>query len=111
MSLKIKAVDIKKEDKISEDIDQELKRVELQQKTEHLERNKQDRTERKSYANKVFYLISVFICLTLLIVFLAGFKCGSFQLSDTVLTVLLSTTTVNVIGIFMVVMKYLFRDK
>jgi hypothetical protein len=43
LSLKIKAVDIKKEDKISEDIDQELKRVELQQKKEHLASNQQDR--------------------------------------------------------------------
>ena len=46
------------------------------------------------------------------IVFLVGVECNRFHLSDSVLLMLLGTTTANVIGVFNFVAKYLFnKDK
>lgn len=71
----------------------------------------QDRKQRKEFAEKIFS----FVCLYMFSVFLILFLCGSpsnFKLSDTVLITLLGTTTANVIGILIIVVKYLFsRNK
>jgi hypothetical protein len=78
-------------------------------KEEELEGNKQDRLERKSFANKIFILLTCFLFISMIILFLNGLEAIYFHLSDTVLITLLATTTADVISIFLFVVRYLFR--
>jgi hypothetical protein len=55
------------------------------------------------YANKIFWLVCV-----ILGVLLAGFRIGGFFLSDKVLMTFIASTTLNVLGIFVIVAKWLF---
>jgi hypothetical protein len=67
----------------------------------------QDKDERKSYAYKVFALISMWLACVILIIIGAGN--GNLHYSDTVMVTLLTTTTANVIGLFAIVNGYLFK--
>ena len=70
----------------------------------------QNRGQRKAFAERIFS----FMCYYMFAVFFILFICGSpsrFNLSDTVLVTLLGTTTANVIGIFIIVVTYLFSRK
>ena len=92
-----------------EDIEREARNVEVDLKREELESHRQDRAERKKFANKIFRMLGFFLFIVLIIVICCAYQCIPFELSDTVIVTLLSTTTINVIGIFLVVVKYLFR--
>lgn len=71
----------------------------------------QDRDQRKEFAEKIFSFVSLYMFAVFFILFLSGGP-GSFKLSDTVLVTLLGTTTANVIGTLIIVVKYLFsRNK
>lgn len=80
-------------------------------KEEEVYDRQQNRIQRKEYADNIF----AFLCVYMLFVFLILIGCGSyhahFGLSDTVLITLITTTTANVIGIFVFVVKYLFNTK
>lgn len=75
---------------------------------EKLKGLKQDRRERRKYADLVFTLISMW--LTMILCFVAASGTGGLQLSDNVLITLITTSTASVIAIFLIVMKYLFRQ-
>jgi len=92
-------------------LQQELKRKELDNlvHAEYLENLVQDRKERKEFANKLYWFLLVFITCVMILVFVSGNKCLEFELSDTVLITLLTTTTANIIGIFIFVVRYLFQ--
>ena len=72
-----------------------------------------DLKQRKEYANKIFYLIVVWLVVLLIILLLQGFqgfgKAVGFSLSDSVLLAFIGGTTINVLGIFVIVAKYIFR--
>lgn len=70
---------------------------------------KQDITEREKYANRSFWLVVGWIVAILAVVGLQGFsdKTG-FSISDNVLMTLIGGTTINILGIFIVVANYLF---
>lgn len=71
----------------------------------------QDRIQRKEFAERIFSFVSLYMFAVFFILFLSGGP-GSFKLSDTVLVTLLGTTTANVIGTLIIVVKYLFsRNK
>ena len=72
---------------------------------------RQDTRERKVYAGKAFVMVSIYLIVVALFFFLAGLECAPFHCSDAVLITLLSTTTTTVIGIFLLVMQYLFHKK
>ena len=93
------------------DITLEQKRVELKKQKEVLEGSKQDREERKKFANKLFWFLVSFIACVFILLFLCSNKYWKFVLSDTVLVALLTTTTANIIGIFIFVVKYLFYKR
>ncbi len=70
----------------------------------------QDRNERKKYAYRTFIFLSVFTFLVLTIVFLAGFSTQlNFELDNTVLIALITSSLASIVGIFILVMRYLFR--
>ena len=74
---------------------------------EDLDSKQQDRKQRKVFAQWIFGLVCAYLLVVLTGIFLVGF--GQMKLSDIVLNVLLTTTTANVIGIFIIVAKYLFH--
>ncbi len=88
-----------------------------QEKELYLESFRQDMKERKSYASKVFWLIVCWLLAVFLLVVVAGLNVRmvidgwewSFKLSNSVLITLISTTTANVLGIFVFVVRYLFK--
>ena len=72
----------------------------------------QNIAERKKYANRIFYLVCSWLCFVAALVLLNGiqdwFTFIPFHLSDAVLIALITTTTINVIGVFLFVVRYLF---
>ena len=78
---------------------------------EELKGLKQDREERKRYATRIFNLIAVWLFGIFFLLILAGFRPFGFHLGDTVLVSFIGGTTINVLGIFIVVAKYLFPSR
>ncbi|MCE7068709.1 MULTISPECIES: hypothetical protein [Dyadobacter] len=94
-----------------------------------LEGLSQNIRERKKYAEYIFWMVSVWLVMVILIVWLNGLgevycynfldpilRTGvkyisfKFQLSDAVLIALITTATVNITTFFLVVTKYLFPN-
>lgn len=81
----------------------------------HLRQLLQNIDERKKYANRIFWLVCGWLSFVGAIVLGAGIQghllgCTVFHLPESVLIALITTTTINVIGIFLFVMRYLFSD-
>jgi len=74
---------------------------------ENLKGLKQDRRERRKYAEHIFLLISTWL-FTVLFILVINNKAG-LQLSDAVLITLITTTTGSVLGLFIIVINYLFK--
>ena len=72
---------------------------------------KQDRDQRKEYGNRLFLLVVGWLASIGLIVFLHGFSHVPFELSVTVLTTLIGSTTASVLGLFVIVANYLFPKR
>ena len=70
----------------------------------------QDISERKIYAKRVFVLVAVWLAGISIILLAQGFLSpwGLFNLSENVLLAVIGGTTVNVVGIFLIVARYLF---
>lgn len=98
--------DVEQEIKITE---LDIRKTELDIRKEELEGRRQDRLQRKAYADNIF----TFLCMYMIIIFVIIFKHGSlfnsFELSDSVIVALITTTTANIIGIFVFVVRYLFN--
>lgn len=87
------------------------KEIALEDSREELENKKQNRNQRKTYSNKLFVFLCVYMALVFVVLFFCGFSLFGFKLSDTVLVALITTTTANVIGIFAFVVRYFFHSK
>lgn len=70
---------------------------------------KQDREQRKKFAAWIFGVVCVYILSVLTLLYIIGFSFA--YLTDTVLVALLTTTTANVIGLLVIVARYLFPRK
>ena len=79
---------------------------------EALQKAQEERSElhgiRKEYVEKLFMLISVWLGFVVVLVFLVGYHCFDFNLSDRVLIALITSTTATVLGLFAVVAKWLY---
>lgn len=93
----------------------EIERRKREAEARHLEiqneSDTQDRDQRKDFAERVYYFACVYMVFVFLILFLSGSTGTHFKLNDTVLVTLLRTTTANVIGVFAIVVTYLFSRK
>jgi len=69
----------------------------------------QDMDERKVYAHRIFILICMWLFLVAIVIIATGN--GNLHYSDGVMVTLLTTTSANVIGLFVLVTKYLFNPK
>lgn len=92
-------------------VDQRSRVLDNKHKEEDLERKKQDRYQRKTFALRIFVLLCIYLLVVGILLALSGFSCISFSLSDTVLITLLGTSSANVITLFAIVTKYLFPRK
>lgn len=77
---------------------------------EDIEDQKQAREQRKEYAKSVYKLIVWWLVGIGVLLLLAGFGYifGFFHLPDSVLLAIIGGTTVNVLGLFAIVMRHLF---
>jgi hypothetical protein len=75
----------------------------------------QDIDLRGQFANRIFILFVGWLLLVLGVLFFQGFKATvyghNFGLSDSVVLALIGSTTVNVIGVFVIVVHYLFPNR
>jgi len=69
------------------------------------------RAQREKYARHIFWLVCGWIVLIFVLLLLQGFSgfIGYKPLNDSVLIALISSTTVNVIGTLIIVLKYIFN--
>ena len=91
------------------DVEQEIKIAELDIKKEELESKRQDRLQRKAYADNIFKFLCVYMIAIFIIIFRHGEILNGFELADSVVITLITTTTANIIGIFILVVRYLFN--
>ena len=91
------------------DIEKEKSLVELHLRKEEIEGKKQDRIQRKGYADKIFILLCVYLSAVMVLLYFNGFKLTT--LEGSVLIAIVTTSAANVIGIFVLVAKYLFHTK
>lgn len=63
---------------------------------------------RKKYATRLFWVLVVWIVALFGVVALDGFSPWGFHLSENVVLTLLGATTVNIVGLFYVVARYVF---
>jgi hypothetical protein len=101
----------------TDDLDAELEsdRFDARRQTLIIEGLEQDLKLREAFAWDIFYLIVAWLILIFLILLLEAFSatlCGhTFKLSDTIIVALIGGTTVNVLGIFIIVVRYLFPQR
>jgi len=102
---------------VEKDLDRELKIEDVKTRQEYNQLLKQNREERKKYAKNIFNLTCVWTSLIFLILILngtksiKGVKYLEFDLSDQVLITLITSTTINFFGFFLLVVKYLFNTE
>lgn len=78
-------------------------------RNEELENRRQDRAQRKVYADNLFTFLCFYMILVFFILYKSGSLYNSFELSDSVIIALITTATANIIGIFAFVVRYLFK--
>jgi len=64
---------------------------------------------RRNYAYYIFWMVCIWLSIILIIIFFQGF--GIFDLNNSVLITLISSTTANIAAYFLVVIRYLFPKK
>lgn len=65
---------------------------------------------RSSFAKNIFTLVCIYLTIVGIFLWQSGMTFRDFKLSDKVLITLLTTTSANVIGLFVFVVRYLFPE-
>ena len=104
---------------LPEEIDVNLSLDENEQRESHIQEKRQHELQeakdthrlRLGYAGRIFWLVCVWLVYVAIVLFISGFKTTtSFSLSDNVLIAFITSTTVTVVGLFVVVAKWMFPD-
>jgi hypothetical protein len=74
----------------------------------HLKGLIDDQEARKKWGERVFWLLVGWLLADFLCVCFQGFRWNEFHVSDAIVIALISTTTVNVLGLGYIVANYLF---
>jgi len=69
----------------------------------------QDIGQRREFGIRIYWLVVFWILGILVLLAVQGFGVFEFDLSEKVLITLIGGTTLNVLGIFVIVAKYFFR--
>jgi hypothetical protein len=85
--------------------------VELQNLQIEIDQRKAAFTLSHVYAVRIFWLVFSWLAVVLGIIIWQGIVPSSVRLSNTVLITLLSTTTINMIGLLIIVIKYVFNHR
>lgn len=91
------------------DFESEGEKLKNKRRKAELKSYKQDVRERKNYASHIYQMLAFWLMFTGSILFLCAIN--KIHLSDNVLIILLTTSSANVIAIFIYVVKYLFNSK
>lgn len=91
--------------------DRESKQVALDHEKERLESDRQDRDERRTYGNKIFCLICCWLVGLAALLMAQGFEDFPFKLETGVMLAVVGGTTINVLGLFVIVANYLFPKR
>lgn len=87
----------------------ELDTYNIARLTAELEQMRQNTQERKKYAQRIFWMVSTWLIVILLMIVAVGI--GWLTLSDAVVLGLIGSTTINVTAFFLSVTKYLFPNQ
>ncbi len=129
-SLELREIPKKEAEKYYEDFEDRINEAKASIEEERFRILKQDREERQKYARYLFQLICAWLLGIYSIIMFSGFGSTtvrinlsdvpgvqrleefkpSFQLSDAVLLALIGGTTINVLGLFVIVANYLFNS-
>jgi hypothetical protein len=63
---------------------------------------------RVSYTGRIFWLVVAWLTCVVVCVMFSGFRYHEFRLSDSVIIAFITSTTVNVVGLFVLVAKWMF---
>ena len=89
----------------------ELRDLELQKKKLKLEESRGNLGDRQKYARKIYFIVAAWIVAIFFLIVLQGFgQYTHFKLSDSVLLAAIGSTTANVIGMLLIVLRYLFPN-
>lgn len=83
-------------------------KIENERLRDELERAKDIHSIRKTYISRLFWLIVFWLLMVVIFVTLAASNKDAFSLSDKVLIAFITSTTVSVLGLFVVVAKWLY---
>jgi len=94
-----------------QDADKAIKLELIRAKREQIKQLEQNREERKKYAGHIFKFTCAWAAIIFVILILSGWNkaWSRFETSDKVLITLITSTTVNFFGFFLLVVKYLFH--
>ena len=98
----------------SNEIDLGIQVVALQKQISELRSYDQDTEERKRFALRIFILTCIWLTIVMLVVLANGFGTAGlipFRLSDPIVLGLIGSTTLNIVGVFLVVANYLFPKR
>lgn len=102
---------------LGEDLGEQRSIYEIDTLKQQLVESKDNHQLRIGYANKIFCLVCVWLACVVISLLLTGFHTTfflwsgtGFLLSDKVLITFITTTTVNVIGIFIIVAKWMYPN-
>jgi hypothetical protein len=65
---------------------------------------------RLDYTKRIFWLICIWLICVAASIFMSGFPWFGFKLSDKVLITFITSTTISVLGIFVIVAKWMFPN-
>lgn len=85
-------------------------RLQIEILKQKLTEDKDNHDLRTSYTNKIFWLVCTWLGCVIVAVLLVGFELCGFKLSDKVLMTFIATTTLNVLGLFAIVAKWMFQQ-
>ena len=84
-------------------LDLKLKELDVKNKAQEI-------SMRKVYASIIFAFVFLYMIAVFVIIFMSGFN-NSFDMDNSILITLLGTTTANVLGLFAIVVNYIFPKK
>jgi hypothetical protein len=98
------------EDAARKEIESSLEKLQIENDRlrQELKEAKDVHQLRKDYSGKLFSLIVVWLIFVLVYVGLAASTGGRFRLAESVLIAFITSTTVSVLGLFLLVAKWLF---
>ena len=78
---------------------------------EELKGKIQDREQRKEFAIKIYHFLCFYLSSVLFLIILSATPLIKVELTEAIIITLWTTTTANIIGIFILVVKYLFATR